>query len=937
MNRKHVNISRLKRLSFLLVLLFSFQFILGQEQIPFYENADYDPEIKSPQEYFGFSIGEKPIRYHRAVSYLKILSDLSPRVNIFMTGKTHEGRALFHLVISSEENMRNLLTIKNKIADLSDSRKLKSTSAASVIARETPAIAWLMYSIHGDELSGLDAGVYMAYHLAAANDEKTKSVLENVVIGLDISENPDGRERYLAQLQQWNSNVISTDGQSIQHSSVWPYGRGNHYLFDLNRDWFIMSQPETRSRVEAIVDWHPQLVVDAHEMGSYDTYLFNPPREPINPYLSKVVKSWWKTYTADQAGAFDKYGWSYYTREWLEEWYPGYGSSWPSYHGAVSILYEQASTSGTPLKRHDGTLSTFYTAVHHQFVSSFTNVQTLARNREKILNDYYRIRKDAVSLANDNGKRAYIIEPGSNISRVNRLLSRLQKQGIEIHKANESFNVRKLKTYGNPAAVSKKFASGTYIIRLDQPLRYLINVLFDYDQRMKTKFLEEERRNLSQGKGTRLYEVSSWSLLPAYHVDAYVSGDIPTVSMSLVTDFHRAKGTVINHNPAYGYLLDMRDDASIHALMDLFEREINIRVAKKPFKIDNREYKRGTLLIRNVENDADFHRVVKEIAENKGVNFIGVNTALSQTGSDLGAGQFQLLAAPKIALLSGSGLSTTSFGALWYMLDFELQRPFSIIDYSRFSRVDLRKYNVLILPSTWGSHNNYKKIIGKKDLDKIKKWVENGGTLIAMGSSAAYLADSTSGMSKTRLRRQVVKKLKDYEKALKWEKESRKVVIDSVSIWENRKSKAVKKDEKKSNSISPEELVALDKQQILFMPRGAILKVDLDPEHWLSFGLEKWVPAIYYSGYAYMAKGPVQVAGRFANGQDLRISGLLWPEGRDRWQNTAYVTREKIGNGQIILFAGDPVFRSYFYGTGRILLNGILLGPGMGANKGIDF
>ncbi|MFM7282001.1 MAG: peptidase, partial [Planctomycetia bacterium] len=131
----------------------------------------------------------------------------------------------------------------------------------------------------------------------------------------------------------------------------WPYGRGNHFLFDMNRDWLWGTQHETRARWTAIRKYKPQLLVDAHEMGGLDTYLFYPATDPLTPNFSRHTLKWWPVFAADQAGAFDRYGWSYYTREWADSWYPGYTDSWGSYQGAVGILYEQARFHGQALRR----------------------------------------------------------------------------------------------------------------------------------------------------------------------------------------------------------------------------------------------------------------------------------------------------------------------------------------------------------------------------------------------------------------------------------------------------------------------------------------------------------------------------------------------------------------------------------------------------------
>jgi hypothetical protein len=211
----------------------------------------------------------------------------------------------------------------------------------------------------------------------------------------------------------------------------------------------------------------------------------------------------------------------------------------------------------------------------------------------------------------------------------------------------------------------------------------------------------------------------------------------------------------------------------------------------------------------------------------------------------------------------------------------------------------------------------------------LKTWVENGGTLISVGDATVFLADSSSDFSKVQLKSQSLKQLSTYREALEdeslWEKS-----INEKAVWDGilpEKTKA-----KKNDPEDIKELIKQDKRAQLYYPKGAILDIKLDKEHWLSFGLENSVPALIQTRKALLSKKPVKTVGRFSGPGDIRLSGLLWPEARERWANTSYLTQESIGNGQLIMFANEPVYRSYFYGTARLLLNAIYLGPGLGTN-----
>jgi hypothetical protein len=935
-------------ISWYIFLISSFTIILfrgihAQEaRIPFYPNGTYDRAIPAPEEVIGFSPGDRPLRYEEAARYFKTLSEKIPRVRLYESGTTHENRALYYIVITSEENMAQLDTIQQNMARLADPRTVSSDEEAKKIINTTPPVVWMMYSIHGDELSGADASLQLAYQLAAGTDSATVKLRRKVIVGIDPMENPDGRERYLAQMQGWKGTVSNSDGQSVQHTGVWPWGRTNHYLFDLNRDWFILAQPESRARVRTLLQWHPQVVVDAHEMGLYETYFFNPPREPLNPHINQTIRKWWRIFAADQSHAFDRYGWSYYTREWADDWYPGYGESWPYFIGAVGILYEQAGTSGTQVKRPDGTVLTFREAVHHQFISSLANISSAAENSTALLNDYYMMKKEAVSPVKKGDVRAYYIDPGKNPSRARRLAERLLMQGIEVDVAQEDFHLKSCRSFRDTKPASKSFPEGTYIISLFQPLRPLAHAILEFDPRMITAFLKTERESLEKGKGTRMYEVSAWSMLLAYNVDAYISSDLPSIKTSRITRVQEPEGEVTNPEPSFGFVIDYCDDSAVDALIQLFKQDCKVRIAQKPFRVEGKAFSRGSLLIRLNENPDHLITDIHHIAASSHARIYGVNTALSEEGPDLGGNEFQLLAVPKIALLSGPDIDMSSFGDLWYLLDYELKCPCSIINYTYFDSLDLRKYNVFVLPSAASSPETYRKIFDKKDITSIKEWIANGGTLVGTGSAAAFLADSTTALSKVKLRRQALKEIDSFREAVKWEENAGLATPDSMAIWEGKSTaeeheKEKQTEEKEKKAFTDEELSEQDKKLRLYMPRGAILRADVNEEHWLGFGAGAQVPAIMYGSYAFLSKNPVETAARFSEASQLRLSGLLWPEARTRWEKTACVTREASGKGQVILFAGEPDFRSYFYGTARMFINAILLGPGFGTAPVVEW
>ncbi len=904
---------------------------------PFYPGGTYDSGVPEPSAYLGGPPPDRPVRHEELISYIEALAEASPLVDAVSYGRTHEGRALYYVVVSARENMNRLDEIKASLGRLADPRDLRSDEDVESLIANTPAAAWMAYSIHGDELSSTDAAMHLTYQLAAGTDSLTASLRRNLVIIIDPLQNPDGRERFLSMMQQVKSVTTSWDTQSLEHTGFWSAGRGNHYLFDLNRDWFIQVHPETKGKVKAILEWNPQLFVDSHEMGALDTYLFSPPREPFNPNMTDRMKKWWTIFAKDQANAFDRYGWSYYTKEWNEEWFPGYGSSWSLYLGALGILYEQAGVEGSLIKRHDGTYLTYRESVHHQFVSSMANLETAARNKDELLRDYYNEKRRSLRGPQGSRDESFFFVTGAKPDRVETLVEALMRQGIEVMVAEEQVKASGLSDYWGEKHDSGRLEAGTYTVSLKQPMGLLAKTLLEFDPRMTDSSLREERYELEKNKRTRVYDVTAWSLPIAMGIECYSATSPVRGKLAPVRAIKGKKGSVRNTGAVYGFIINGAGDRALAAAAALMEAGYKIRHATKPFRNAGVDFPRGSLLLRAAENPEGLPSALQRICEEKGVDAIGVNSALSEKGPDLGAGRFQLLEAPRVCLLAGSPVSSSSYGALWFLLDHLLNMRSSRMDIGRLHRANLDKYNVIVIPETWGG--GIKDALGGAGKRKLKRWIEEGGTLIAMGSSATALADTSVGLSKVRLRRQVLGELADYEPALELQP-STPVSIDSLQIWEGPRESEDEGEAKSGDSVdakgSKSSLKALkveDERLRLFRPRGAILRVNLDEEHWLASGVGAKVPALAFSSFALMCKQPVEAVGRFADESSMRISGLLWPEGRERWARTAYLTRESLGKGQIVLFLNEPYFRAQYLGTGRLLMNAIVLGPGLGTSR----
>lgn len=896
----------------------------GTYTAPFWPGGSYRSDVRSPSDFLGYGVGSTPASHADILRYFEYL-DQFPTTELRTYAESYEGRKLVYLVVASEANASRLSEIQADCRRLADPRALGNAKASDVIAR-TPVVAWMAYGIHGDELSSCDAALELAYQLVAGTDAATARILEQCVVIIDPIENPDGRTRWLTQLAQWNGVVASHDVQNISHTGLWPYGRTNHYLFDLNRDWFALVHPETRGRTAAILEWMPHYLLDCHEMGPLDTYLFSPPREPFNPYMVNYIHKWWERVAKEHAAQFDRFGWSYYTREWNEELFPGYGSSWAIYLGAVGFLFEQAGVDGSQIKRPDGTVMTYRETVHHQFVGSMANLTAVAEGRTELLNDYHRQKADNLRAQG----RTFVFAAGANRARLDRFVEKLQHQHVEVERTTKAAKLSRARAWNGTEARDVAIPAGSVLVRTNQPMKQLVEAILDFDIRIPTSFLKTEKKDILARDDSRLYDTTGWSLPLAYGLEGYIVEGAPRIDSEAYA-IPAPSGSLTHEAAKVGFAFDGRDDRALELLTRLFEQDVRVWCAQKPFRAGETVMPRGSFLVRRASNPQLDVAQLRSLAEAAGVDVIGVDSGLgSGAYADLGGNEFSLLVAPRIALVAGTGISTNSFGATWHLVDSRLRLRASVLDVSGVAGTDLSKYNVIVLPDFGGGVDGYKGLLRKSGLDNLKTWVEAGGTLVADGAGAALLADTSVAMASVRMRDQVLKNLPEYTAALSVSKDAFSPAVDSLSLWdgiEPKKNTPDAKEEKANDDLEARKRE--DEIARKLAPRGAIVAVDLDEEHWLAFGCGPTIPALLNTNRTFVTKD-VQVAARLAPANRLRLSGLLWEEARARWSESVYASRNALGRGQVIVFVSTPNFRGYFHGAERLLLNALLLGPGCG-------
>ena len=909
-------------------------------------DGTYSNEIDKPSVYLGFEVGDRVAAPYQISNAVLAWAKQSNRMIVKEYAKSHEGRPLYAIFISSPNNLSKLDEIKENINLLSDGENTNANKARALI-NNLPAIAWMAYSIHGNETSGADAALAAIYHFIASEDPETIDMLDKMLIIIDPMMNPDGRARFAKSLEEYRGTAPNYDDQSLLHTGDWPYGRTNHYFFDLNRDWIYLTQPETQGRVKLINEWSPQILVDAHEMGPQDTFMTGPPREPINKNIDKDLIKWGNIFAQDQGNAFDKRDWRFYTGEWHEDLYPGY-SFYVQFRGTLGILYEQSRMAEDGVRRPEGTIQSYKESVHHQYVSTMINLKTLLNNSKSMYQDFWEGRRYNVSRDSEYANRTFVILPTKNNTRINTLAEKLKFQDIQLYKNNKPILVKNVLKQTGDIDENFTIPPGSMIIPNRQAEAPLISAIMEFDADIDEEVLIEEKQSVLRDGSSIMYDTTAFNFSMVYGLEAIT---VPENISSNLVSWEPSKQSIDVNNEAVMWATDGIDDNSVAFAARLMEQDIQVRIIDKEATLSGYDLSRGSVIVIGMDNPnvSNLDETVKKVASELNISIVSLDSGFGpEELPDWGGRHFRLLKRPHIAILSHEGFNSYDVGVSWWSIDHHLGIRHSQLNTSILSYADLRRYNTIIVPSGWALDDNSKRL--------LNDWVRQGGTLIAHNYATRTLIGD-NGIGNVKHLSDTFDKSEDYNFDLQREIYSLEDDINKEDVLNNKIDLDINYPWENEDKISAD-LEKRDKWQSILMPSGAMVAGRIDHEHWLTFGTIDVLPVLYGNYPILMTSDNAQAAVRIGElvddpskenarainwstipaGKDInvRMSGLVWPEASQRIANSAYLTREKVGKGQIILFSGEPNYRGSALGTNRLWLNAVIYGTGLGSNSEID-
>jgi len=808
-------------------------------------DINYNKDIPTPKSIIGHEIGDWHITHDKLVQYMYALAESSDRIHIENRGSTFEGRPLLLLTITASKNYSNLEQIRQNHLALTENGSNKLT------IKEMPVVVYQGFSIHGNEASGSNAALAVAYYLAAAEGPKIEELLNNTIILFDPSYNPDGLQRFASWANVHKNKNINPDPNDREYNEFWPGGRTNHYWFDMNRDWLPVQLPESKVRIETFHKWYPNILTDHHEMGTNSTFFFQPGipsrTHPLTPSKNQDLTASIANY---HAKALNKIGSLYFSKENFDDFYYGKGSTYPDINGGIGILFEQASARGHAQESDNGIL-TFPFAIRNQFTAALSTLEAAVALRTQLLNYQKSFYKNARKESSSGG--AIVFGDYKDASKVYHFAEILQRHKIKFFELKEDFSKD-----------GKTFKKGfSYVIPTNQKQHRLINAIFE----KRTTF-----------KDSLFYDVSAWTLPLAFNLD-YIEDASLSKSGNLIQDLKTPKSKLPSIS-SYAYLMEWNDYYAPKALHKLLQKGVLVKVGMKPFKLENKQFDYGTLLIpiQNQKLDKkELYALLKEVASESNINITSVKTGVTD-GIDLGSSSFRKIEAPKIALIIGKGIASYDAGEVWHLLDQRYDILVTKLDTRAFNSVDLSYYTDIILPNTWG------KALSKNDAEKLKKWVENGGTLIAYKNAGKWLNSN---------------------ELLKIKFKTKKDSAQNISFEQKRSYFGAK------------------------FIGGAIFETKLDRSHPISFGYKNDRLSVFKNSTLFVEEEKDSYNNPIKYTNKPLLSGYISKQNLDYLKNTSAFKVSRLGKGKVIYFNDNTNFRGFWYGTNKLLMNAIFFGGEM--------
>ncbi|MBN7809630.1 zinc carboxypeptidase [Algoriphagus sp. H41] len=821
-------------------------------------------QIQTPEQFLGYKPGDRFTPHHRMVDYFEHVAAQNPNVKLIQYGETNEKRPLIVAILSSPENMAKLEQIRTD--NLKRAGMMEGTPGTEI------PINWMSFNVHGNESVGMEAAISSFYTLANPENAKSQEWLKNQVVILDPCINPDGRDRYSNWYNQKMNTTLQPDLQSMEHSEPWPGGRANHYLFDLNRDWAWQVQVESQQRLKIYQEWMPQLHLDFHEQGIDQPFYMAPAAEPLHEQLTPFQHEFQDIFGRNTARYFDEMGRFYFTKERFDLLYPSYGDTYPMYNGAIGMTIEQGGGGRVGIGGYNslGDTVTLSSRIAGHYTAAMSAAEVTSQNAKKLVDEFAAYFKSNSSSPKAKYK-SFVIKGDSNPAQVAKLLELLDKNGIKYGKAGAKSGLKGFEYQSGKAGISFSTSENDIVVNAYQPKSVLAQVFFEPNPVLNDSIT---------------YDITSWALPYAYGLSAYAMET--RLDAAGAYEKPAPASNPVGKTPV-AYLAQWQGTRDVAFLAALLNAKVRVKYAEYAFEVEGKSFPAGSLIITKGGNEYvhDFDKKVTDAANKFGVKLATTQTGYMDKGKDFGSPNIKAIKSPKVALVGGNGTSSLSFGEIWHFFEKDLNYPLVTLDASAMGGYDLAKYDVIILPSVYGSALN------ANSQQKITDWVKAGGKLIALDAALNLFANKEGFALKT---------------------------FDS----EEEKKAAEKAATELSKKERLEPYMDGERLEISAGTAGAIYEVKMDQTHPLGYGTGGKFYTLKNNSnhFAYLSGGAN--AGIIAANDSYR-TGYIGYKIKSKMGQSLAIGVESQGRGQLIYFVDNPIFRGFWESGKLVLSNAIFL------------
>lgn len=857
--------------------------------------AGVHAQLMSPEEVLGFQVGSdyQVAGWQTVSDYMRHVAANSDRVLLEELGKTTEDNDLLMLLISAPENLENLAhyqQIQRQIALPSAPINENSTADLDALAEAGKAVVLINCNLHSTEIASSQMSMELVHQFATTETPQIKEILENVIILLIPSANPDG----LDIVVDWYNRTVGTpyEGSEIP----WLYHKYTGH--DNNRDWFMLTQIETRLLTRVLYEeWFPEVVYDVHEMSYRGPRFVIPPYfEPVNPNIPPLLQRTLSLIGAQLAFDLTSEGFTgVLSSAVYDTWWHGGFRTVPYRHNMVGILTEAARVEiATPIFQPHHTLKGYrrgldkYTLrtnfpepwpggwwqlrdiVEYEKAAALSILSFVAEHRITLKTNFYKMGLNAIAKGKDEPPRAFLIpKEQRDIHTTLKMLDILRRGGVEIHQAKAPF-----------IADGVEYPAETYVVSMSQPFRAHAKDLLEVQR-------YPERRPSPESPPERPYDIAGWTLPLQMGVRTIAVVHPFEADLTKLSVLPEVEGMLEDVSEPTGYLFENRTNIEAIVLNHLFKARFaddspryTLYSARRDVELGGTSkisgIPRGTILIRTAEPPLQQREEIRALVSEFGIH-IHANAAID---ADITNQEFSRVNAPRLGLYKPWTANMDEGWTRW-VLDTHA------FDYNSLTNAEMRagdlaaRYDAIILPDLGASgilngHSTgklppeYVGGIGTEGLANLRAFVENGGTLICLNRAS--------------------------ELPLKYFGLGEKGIVNVV---------------KKENQ---------PKEGAFFCP-GSLLRVRIDTKHPIGHGLDAEMAIFFKFGPVFEAgRGGAKVIATYPEFNPL-MSG--WLEGEKRIRKKAALLEVILGDGRVILFGFKPQHRGQSQGTFKLLFNAI--------------